>query len=90
MDMKPTPRPTVVPLMLIVTGSTAVSASVGLQLTDSSRPLTLTESLVAGGAFVVAVWVFGILYSIGRWFRRLREAVTQFITRPANQANGAT
>lgn len=83
-DMKPAAQPSVAPVMAIIMGSMVMASAVGLQVIAwSQTEPTLHAILIAGGTFLAAVGVFGTLYAIGRWYRRLREAVTQFNARPA-------
>ena len=64
-----------------------LASAVGLRVITGNRTeLTFQEIVIAGVAFVVALCTFGTLYAIGRWLRRLREAVTQFNARPVEHA----
>jgi hypothetical protein len=82
-ELRPAPRPSLAAVMLIVTGSTAVTTAVGLQLTAGHRPLTFDELLPVVVTFSGAVCVFSFLYTYGRWLRRLREAVSEYDRPPA-------
>jgi hypothetical protein len=87
-DMKPATRPSVAALIVIVTGSTVFATAFSQAQTRGRLPSMLTEMLTAGGAFVGMLCVFGTLYVYGRWLRRLREAVKQFNSRPAECDEG--
>jgi len=81
--MKPTTLLSAVAVMMIIMGSTVTASAVGLQVIAHNRTEPIFQGVpIAGMAFVVALVTFGTLHAIGRWFRRLREAVTQFNTRP--------
>lgn len=79
-------RPSVTMVLVIVAGSTLFAAACGLWGNYGREPNTLFRMLGAGVAFMVAVCVFGTLSVYGRHLRRLRAAVKQFKTRPAEGA----